>query len=160
VAIAVLLAVAPAGCKLFRKTPLQSTVHTRDPRTAGQLLDGFYGVEAAAWRWTAKQFSVKLKTPNGASQKGAILRLVITVPPAVIEKSTTLTLSASLQGAALAPETYSAPGDYVFQRDVPSNLLSGSDVTVVFQLDKSMTPDGPDKRELGLVVTTIGLQTK
>src|SRR5271157_2393710 len=75
------LAVVPAGCK---KTPLQSTLNMSDPRIAGQLVDGFYGVEAGAWRWTARQFSVKLRNPEGAAQKGGTLRLVLTVPPAVI----------------------------------------------------------------------------
>jgi hypothetical protein len=154
------LAVLPAGCKLFRKTPLQSTVQTRDPRTAAQLVDGFYGVEAAAWRWTAKQFSVKLKVPAGAAQKGATLRLMLSIPPAVIEQSTTVTLSAALAGTSIAPETYSAPGQFTYQRDVAAGLLAASDVTVNFQLDKAITPGGLDKRELGLVVTTISLETK
>jgi hypothetical protein len=154
------LAVVPAGCKLFRKTPLQSIVHTRDPHAAGQLLDGFYAVEQGAWRWTARQFSVRLKTPAGAAQKGGTLRLLFTVPPVVIEKSHSITLSASLEGSTLASETYSVPGEYTYRRDVPADMLAGSDVTVNFQLDKSMTPDSPDKRDLGVVVTTIALEPK
>ena len=154
------LAVAPAGCKFFRKPPLQSRVNMSDPRTAGQLLDGFYGVEAGAWRWTAKQFSVKLKVPAEAAQKGASLRVLLTVPPAVIEKSGAVTLSASLEGSTLAPETYSAAGQYTYRRDVSASLLGGSDTVVSFQLDKSMTPGGEDKRELGVVVTTIALAAK
>jgi hypothetical protein len=154
------LAVAPAGCKLFRKTPLQSTVNTSDPHIAGQLLDGFYAVEDGAWRWSAKQFSVKLRVPEGASKKGGTLRLLLTVPPAVIEKSGSIALSASLEGSTLASETYSAAGQYTYRRDVPASLLGGSDTTVTFQLDKSMTPDGPDKRDLGVVVSTIALESK
>jgi hypothetical protein len=154
------LAVVPAGCKLFRKTPLQSTVNTFDPHTAGQLVEGFYAVEAGAWRWTARQFSVRLKIPAGAAQKGATLRLSFTVPPAVIEKSGTITLTGSVEGSSLAPQTYSAPGDYTYRRNVPADLCSGSDTTVSFELDKAMTPDGPDKRSLGVVVSTIGLEPK
>jgi hypothetical protein len=154
------LAVVPAGCKLFRKAPLQSTVNTRDPRTAGQLLDGFYGVEAAAWRWSAKRFSVKLKTPAGAAQKGATLKMVLTVPPAVIENSTSVTLSASVGSTALPPETFSSTGEFTYRRDVPANLLAGPDAIVEFELDKSFKPGGPDKRDLGLVITSVGLETR
>jgi hypothetical protein len=154
------LAVAPAGCKLFRKTPLQSTVNTGDPRAAGQLLDGFYAVEAGAWRWTAKQFSVKLRIPEAAAQKGAMLRLLLTVPPAVIEKSGAITLSASLEGETLASETYSTAGQYTYRRNIPASLLGGTNTVVSFQLDKSMTPDSPDRRDLGVVVTTIALDSK
>ena len=42
------LAVVPSGCKMFRKTPLQSVVQTRDPRTAGQLLKAFSCIGAPA----------------------------------------------------------------------------------------------------------------
>jgi hypothetical protein len=31
---------------------------------------------------------------------------------------------------------------------------------VYFQLDKSMTPGGPDKRDLGVVVTAVALESK
>jgi hypothetical protein len=154
------LAVAPAGCKLFRKTPLQSTVNTSDPHIVGQLLDGFYSVEDGAWRWTAKQFSVKLRTPEGSAQKGATLRLLLTVPPAVIEKSGAISLSASVEGSTLASETYSAAGQYTYRRDVPASLLGATNTIVTFQLDKSMTPDGPDRRDLGVVVSTIALESK
>ncbi len=163
-AIAVLclapLAVMPAGCKLFRHTPLQSTVNTRDPRAAGQLLSGFYGVESAAWRWTSKQFSVKLKTPAGAAEKGGTLSFSFNIPPEVIEKSGTITLSGKAGGVVLAPETYSAPGSYVYKRDVPGSELGKSDLTVDFALDKSMFPEGVDRRELGVVAVTIALQSK
>jgi hypothetical protein len=154
------LAVVPSGCKLFRRAPLQSLVNTRDPRTAGQLLSGFYGVEAAAWRWTWKQFAVKLKTPAGAEQKGGTLRLVFTLPPAVIESSGPVTVSGTLGGSTLAPETYSAPGAYTYQRDVPANLLASKEVTAQFQVDKTIRPGGMDRRELGLVATTISLESK
>ncbi len=154
------LAVLPAGCKLFRRTPMQSTVNTRDPRAVGQLLEGFYGVEAAAWRWTAKQFSVKLKTPPNASQRGGTLRLIFVVTPELVEKSGPITLSAKVGATRLAPETYSAPGNYTYQRDVPASELGSSDVTAAFALDKSMVPGGPDKRELGVVATTIALESK
>ena len=151
------LAVMP-GCKLFHRERMQSTVNTRDPHITGQLLDGFYGVEAGAWRWTGKQFSVKLKTPANAAQNGATLRVVLTVPPQVIERSGAITLSGRVGGTSLAPETYSTPGPYTYQRPIPAAELSKSDVTVAFSLDKSFVPGGPDLRELGIVVTTIALQ--
>ena len=154
------MAVVPSGCKLFRRAPMQSTVNTRDPRAAGQLVDGFYGIEAAAWRWTAKHFTVKLKTPAGAAQKGGTLRFLFSVTDVMIEKSGPITLSAKIGSTSLAPETYSAPGAYTYQRDVPASELGKSDVTVAFAVDKSMVPGGPDLRELGVVASTIALESK
>jgi len=87
--------------------------------------------------------------PSGASQKGATLRLRLSVPPVIVEKLKTITLSATIGGSALAPETYTQPGDYTYTRDVAPALLGGESVRVDFQLDKSMPPTGADLRDLG-----------
>src|ERR1035437_8355315 len=65
--------------------PLATTVHGPDPRSAPQLVSGFYDVEQNAWRWTAGKFSVILRVPRGADRKGALLHLKFSLPEAVIE---------------------------------------------------------------------------
>ncbi|HEY1340476.1 MAG TPA: hypothetical protein VGF59_23350 [Bryobacteraceae bacterium] len=162
------LVLAPAGCKSRHRIQtdeggaqrMVSTIHMGDPRVAPQLVSGFHGIEAAAWRWTARKFSVTLKPPTGASQRGATLVVGMTVPPVTIEKLHDITLTASIAGNQLAPETYNNPGDYAYKRDVPANLLGGDAVRVDFELDKAMPPNPPDIRELGLVVLNIGLDSK
>jgi hypothetical protein len=160
----VTLAFAPLGCK--RKQAGQaapgmaSTIHMGDPRTGTQLIGGFYGIEQNAWRWTARHFSLVLRPPSGASQKGATLQVRLTVPPAVIEKLTTISLSAAIGGSALPPESYTQPGDYTYTRGVAPALLAGESVRVDFQLDKSMPPSGADLRDLGVVVLSAGLEVK
>ena len=160
----VTLALAPLGCK--RKQAGQvaprmaSTVHMGDPDTATQLVSGFYGIEQSAWRWTGRRFSLMLHTPTGAAQKGATLQLRLTVPPVVLEKLTTISLSATIGGSTLAPETYTQAGEYSYTRDVAPALLAGDSVRVDFQLDKSMPPSGADARDLGVVVLSAGLELK
>ncbi len=139
---------------------LASTVHTNDARSAGQLLSGFYGIENGAWRWTGKQFTVSLGTPAEAAQKGAVLELKLTVPPVTIEKLQSVTLSGAVNGSALAPETYTKPGQYTYRRDVPASALAADPVKAAFQLDKAMPPDGADLRELGIIVSAAGLESK
>jgi len=163
----VILAFAPLGCKRkqaqsFEKgaPELASTVHLGDPRVADQLVSCFHQIEANAWRWTARQFIVVLRAPAGSGQLGAGLQVHLTVPPVVIEKLSAITLSASIGDGALAPETYSKPGDYVYQRDVPANLIQSGAVRIEFQLDKSMPGGLVDQRELGIVVSSIGLALK
>jgi hypothetical protein len=166
-ALLAVLLLAPTGCKNRRRGQTEegvhrmvSTIHMGDPRVAPQLLSGFHGIEAAAWRWTARQFSVVLKPPAGATQNGATLVVALTVPPVTIDKLKDITLTASIAGNKLAPETYKAAGDYAYKRDVPANLLAGDSVRVDFELDKAMPPAPPDIRELGLVVLNIGLESK
>jgi len=158
------LALAPLGCKrkpAGQAAPgLASTVHMGDPQTATQLIAGFYGIEQNAWRWTGRRFSLMLRPPFGASQKGGTLRLRLTVPPVIVEKLKTISLSAAIGGSAFPPETYTQAGDYTYTRDVAPALLAGDAVRVDFQLDKSIPPSGADLRDLGLVVLSAGLEAK
>ena len=167
--LACALLIAPLGCK--RKKPIHvqsedgsatvaSTVHMGDARSESQLVSGFYGVEGGAWRWTARQFTVVLQPPFGSAQKGAQLELDLTVPPVSIEKLKTLSLSASINGTAFPPETYTQPGSYTFKRDVPASLLTTDAVRIDFQLDKAMPPAGADLRELGVVALRAALVPK
>jgi hypothetical protein len=164
----VTLAFAPLGCKRKKAGELPageaprmaSTIHMGDPRIGAQLISGFYGIEQNAWRWSGRRFSVALRPPLGAAQKGATLQVRLTVPPVVIEKLTTISLSATINGSALPPETYSQAGDYTYTREVVPELLMGESVCVDFQLDKSMPPSGADLRDLGVVVLSAGLQLK
>jgi hypothetical protein len=163
----VTLAFAPLGCKRKKALPsagepptMASTVHMGDPQTATQLIGGFYGIEQNAWRWTARRFSLVLRSPFGAGQKGGTLQVRLTVPPVVVEKLKTISLSATIGGATFPPETYTQAGDYTYTRDVAPALLAGQSVRVDFQLDKSMPPSGADLRDLGVVVLSAGLEPK
>jgi len=160
----VTLAFVPLGCKrkqAVRVAPrIASTIHMGDPQTAAQLISGFYGIEQNAWRWTGRRFTLVLAPPLGAAQKGGTLQLRLTVPPVIIEKLKTISLSAVINGNALSPETYTQAGDYTYTRDVAPALLAGEAVWVDFQLDKSMPPSGADLRDLGVVVLSAGLGLK
>jgi hypothetical protein len=158
-----------AGCKngavrvqqTVEEAPqLPPSVGMGDPKSAAQLVSGFHAIEDNAWRWTQKQFSVKLGRPLGAARTGGVLSLSLSVPPVVIEKSGPVTLTASIDGTDLAPQTYSKPGADTYKRDVPANLLAGDPVRVDFRLDKVMPPAGGDVRELGIVVLSAGLEAK
>uniref|UniRef100_Q01U68 Uncharacterized protein n=1 Tax=Solibacter usitatus (strain Ellin6076) TaxID=234267 RepID=Q01U68_SOLUE len=165
----VALVLAPVACKNKKvrvgatdeETPkMQSVLNMGDPKIEPQLITGFHGIEAAAWRWTAKQFTVALKPPFGSGQKGAKLTVKLTIPPVTIEKLKNVSLSATAGGSALPPETYTTPGDYFYVRDIPASLLTGDTLRVDFQLDKAIPPSSADIRELGIIVLNIGLESK
>ncbi|MBZ5622133.1 MAG: hypothetical protein LAQ69_25905 [Acidobacteriia bacterium] len=169
-ALVVTLALTPMGCKT-RKVAEQQTVeepppslasivHVGDPKAAGQLLSGFHEIENHAWRWSMRQFSVVLRPPPGSAQRGAILTLKLTLPAVVLQTEKTISLSASIDGHPLPAETWSQPGAFVYQRDVPATLLTGDAVRILFVLDKALPPGEKDARELGVVVSTVGLELK
>jgi hypothetical protein len=139
---------------------LASTVHMGDPRAVMQLARGFHDIEAHAWRWTMRQFSVYLRPPRGSAQKGAVLTVNLTLPPALIETQKTISLSASVNGNKLGTETWAMPGNYIYKCDVPATVLTGDAVRVDFELDKALPPNEKDGRELGVVVSRVGLELK
>jgi hypothetical protein len=169
VTLAVTLAVAQMGCK-NKKVKVQATeeeaprmassVSMGDPKAETQLINGFHGVEAGAWRWTAKQFTMVLRSPTGSAERGAKLQLRLTVPQVAIEKLKTVSLSATANGSALAPESYTQAGEYVYTREIPAGALTGESVKIDFLLDKAMPPSGADLRELGIIVLNASLESK
>jgi len=135
---------------------LATMVHTADPRVSSQLLKGFYEVEGAAWRWTMQKFSVSLRTPLNAAAAGAKLEVRLAVPEPVIQRLKSVTLTASVNGQPLPPQTYKKAGEAVFEAAVPASMLKSPAVTVDFALDRALPPGSVDARELGVVVSSIG----
>jgi hypothetical protein len=163
------IALAGPGCKR-RKVQVKATdeepprmasmISMGDPKAAGQLVTGFYDIEQNAWRWVQKRFSVVLRSPAGAAQKGAMLTLKLTVPEVTIARLQSLTLSASVNGTPLPPETYNKAGEYMYQREVDPKLFNSESVRVDFSLDKAIPPSDSDQRELAVVVLAAGLESK
>jgi hypothetical protein len=141
-------------------TALSSTVQMSDPKAAIQLLKGFHAIEQNAWRWTMANFSVTLKAPPGAGQKGATLMAKFTVPDAVISNVKSTTLTASLSGEKIGAATYQAPGDYTFNAEIAPKAIPSDSVTIDFALSKFLPAGSLDQRELGIVASMISLDPK
>ena len=131
-----------------------------DQRASLQLLKGFHDIEQNAWRWTMQKFTVTLRPPAGASQRGATLQVKLVIPDPVIAQLKTISLSANIEGTSLPGETYAKPGEYVYSRDVPATVLASDAVTVDFTLDKALRPSAADARELGIIISSIGFEPK
>jgi len=138
---------------------MASVVRMNDSKASVQLLKGFHSVENDSWRWTEGKFSVLLRTPLAAAQRGASLTLAFTVPDLIIQKLKDITLTASIDGMVLKSAEYKKAGAYVFSADVPASMLSGESVKVDFALDKSLPPD-VDLRELGIIASSVGLSPR
>ena len=139
---------------------LATTVHVADPRASAQLISGFYDIEQNAWRWTAGKFSVMLRVPRGAAEKGALLHLKFSLPDPVVARLKSVAVGAMIEGTALKPQTYTQAGEFTYDPDVPVALLARDSVKVDFVLDKSLPAGSVEQRELGLIVTSVGFETK
>lgn len=166
-----LAGLAAAGCKRReRKIRVQQTeedaavltsnVRMGDPHAAPQLLKGFYAIENNSWRWTAGSFAVALRPPRNAMLNGATLHFRFALPDAILAKAKTVTLSASVNGTALAPETYTTAGDFDYKRDVNAKLLAGEAVNIEFHMDHFVPAGAIEDRELGVIASSAGLEPK
>jgi hypothetical protein len=140
--------------------PLVSSLKMNDPAAPAQLVKGFWAVESGTWRWTAGNFSVLLKTPPGASEKGGALMLAMVVSDAVLKQVHSQSLTASIADKPLKTEKYETGGNYTFSVDVPATALTGDTVTVDFSLDNALPPGPSDRRELGVIATAVALESK
>jgi hypothetical protein len=138
---------------------LVSMIRIADPSSSSQLLRGFYPLEANTWRWAAGKFSVVLGAPATARTNGAWLALAFNLPDASVQTLKKITLRAKTGDVELSPEEYTTPGEHQYRREVPASALSKAIIEVDFTLDKFLNLPN-DGRELGLVVTQIGLEAK
>lgn len=150
---------ALAGCA--KSTPdLEERINTADEAFAPQLLSGFYHVEERSWRWTKPAFAVALKPPRKAS-KGAILVMQYSLPQAVLEQLKEVTISSSIDGIPLQPEKCNQTGMLELRREIPADALQGkTGVKIEFTVNPHLEPTPVDKRDLGLIVHSIGLIKK
>lgn len=156
-----------AGCK--RQAPetevakekaadLASAFSMSDPQAAAQMTHGFYSLENG-WRWVASKFGVTLAPPEGP-ERAAQLELKLALPAGVFDRLGAVTLSATVDGKALAPETFSAAGNQTYTRELPAGTFGPGPVAIEFSTDKALPPGGGDARELALIVTRVGLTAK
>jgi hypothetical protein len=155
--IAILVLLATFGCHTV-KEPV-SKIELADAATSNQLLSGFWWPESNSWRWTARQFSAALQPPDNSEKRGATLYLHLYVPDSQIELLGPMTLSATTEGHALQPETFSKGGTYIYTREIPKNLMATSILPIRFSFDKALPPEKSDGRELAAIVNEIELQT-
>jgi hypothetical protein len=122
------------------KLPMQRAVV--EPR------EGWHPLEDGAWRWTAREFTIRAH--RFAQPPGRIaLRLVI---PAPVAEQGPITLSCQVNGTPLPGATYSAAGNYLYDADLPRSVHRAREMNFAFSLDRCLAPDAVDTRERGIVV--------
>jgi len=139
--------------------PLVSSLKMNAPSAKQQLTKGVYGLESGAWRWTAGNFTITLKTPPGAAQKGATLTLNLLATDAVLKQVHSQSLTAAIGSQTIKTEKYVDPGAHAFTADVPASALAGDTVAIDFSLDNSLPPGPADRRELGVIITAASLDS-
>ncbi len=123
-------------------------LRSRHERLANlELLAGWHQSEETGWRWTAREFAVRVRAAEGARA----LTMKVFIAEETLRRLGALTLRATVDGRALEPAVYESPGLVSYVRTIS---VSG-DVEVRFSLDKALPPDESDSRERGIIVASI-----
>lgn len=133
-----------------------SYIATADLRAAVQLGPGWYQIEEGAWRWMGREATVYLRRPPGGNP---LFEARLYVPPNLLKTVGPTSLEILLNGGLLTREKISQPGEYVIRHSVSAEQLGGEIIRVDLKLDRAMPPSEVDKRELGAVVTALGLRS-
>ena len=130
-------------------------VRSRAVRQQAHLLNGWHRIEPAGWRWTEGRFAVAFH--DCKRDGGPHLRLNFAIPESLADQLCPLKLAAAAGGRELGAATFASAGEHLFQTRVPEKLRECEPLVIEFTLDKSVPPGPVDKRELGVVVTSVEL---
>jgi hypothetical protein len=136
-----------------------SRVTTGDPQCDGQLT-GFHQIEQEGWRWSSKEFTAKLGMPARRTAAGLKLVTVVYVPDSVIRRLGPITLTASLGGEVIGRQVFRRAGSHRLTARLDASKLDPRLNTFRFALDKSVEPSPEDKRQLGVIVSSIAIEAQ
>jgi len=146
---------APVPTRAPADPPLGSVVSMGDARVEHQLLLGLYQIEGGRWRWAGHQFSLVLRSPPGAAERGAELRVELYAAPAVMDRFHEQGMRCRVNDAMLSRERWTTEGNHTYRARVVQ--LPDDAALVDCWLDPYLRPARAGDRELGAVVLSVGL---
>jgi hypothetical protein len=123
-------------------------------------LTGFHQIEQEGWRWSAKEFTARLGMPARRTAGGLKLVTVVYVPDSVIRRLGPITLTASLGGKVIGRQVFRRAGSHRLTARLDASKLDPRLNTFRFALDKSVEPSPEDKRQLGVIVSSIAIEAQ
>jgi hypothetical protein len=113
-----------------------------------ELLAGWHDSEETGWRWTAREFGVRVH--SGAGRR--VLTMKLYVAEESVRRLSRITLHAAANGVALAPAVFDAVGMESYVRELQSE---SGELELRFRLDKALPPEESDDRERGIIVVSM-----
>jgi tRNA (mo5U34)-methyltransferase len=124
-------------------------VRSRHNRLANvELLEGWHESEQTGWRWTRREFSLRVRN-------GTTLTMKMFVPAEWLQRLGPMTLSASANGKDLSPAVYETAGLQTLVRTLEPH--PDGELLLRFRLSGALPPDDDD-RERGIIVESIEVE--
>lgn len=130
---------------------LKTTRSLRNVETAY----GWTEDDGQGWRWTHPRFAAWLRPPQLV--RSAQLDLRIFVPEEHFVLTGPITIEATIAGRSLGSQTFSSTGDWSYRAEITDLPADGSSIFVEFAVTPPLQAPPPDRRELGVIVASLGL---
>ena len=114
-----------------------------------QLVAGWFLPESSGWRWTERCFSFACDLPLSSKTE---IRMEIFVPEAYFETGKSLQLEACIDCKNVPPIVFQKPGAHVYSVQLQPKT---NPTRFEFTLERSLPPSGADRRELGIIVSSV-----
>jgi tRNA (mo5U34)-methyltransferase len=113
-----------------------------------ELLAGWHESEETGWRWTAREFGVRVHASPGRR----VLTMKLYLSDESLRRLGAITLRAEANGVPLSPAVYDTPGMETYVRELQSDRGT---LDLHFRLDKALPPEDADDRERAIIVASI-----
>lgn len=128
-----------------------------DPRTPAYIVSDFLDAPPGqSWRWTGQKPTLKLKTESTDNIR---FRARGAFPHQSHQSILPITLSVFVNDKLLDRVAYKTAGDFIFQKDVPADmLLANGENKVRLELDKVFIAG--DGAKLGMILAELGFEKR
>ena len=113
-----------------------------------ELLAGWHDSEETGWRWTGREFGVRVRAGVGRR----VLTMKLYVAEESVRRLGAIALHATVNGVALPPAVYDTVGMESYVRELEAE---SGELELRFRLDKALAPEESDSRERGIIVASI-----
>jgi len=133
---------------VIERKPLLSDLRMNAPEAEQQIVSGIYQIENGEWRWMGKTAVILLKPPPTPS----LLVVRFFIPDTAPARHVQVVLNDQIVASQDCP----TPG--MFMAVSLPNEPTGDSATITISVDKTFYSQS-DRRELGIILTEVGLQS-
>ena len=148
---------APTMTMRVRSNPTKAIVSMSDPAIDDYIVkDVSDALEGNTWRWSYDRPELRFQLKQTAGQK---VQVHFTVADATFKTTGPVTINFFVNNKAMGTMKISKPGEQVFSKAVPADLLKTDDLTTVAMEAKPYWTSATDGRHLTLILTQVGFVT-
>ena len=144
----------PAAAMKVRSNPTKSMIAMNDPAIDDYIVkDISDSLEGNSWRWGYERPEVRLQLKQTGGQK---LEAHFSVADATFKTTGPVTVNFFVNNKNVGTMKITKPGDQVFSKEVPADMLSTTDMTDVAIEAKPFWTSAGDGRHLTVILTQVG----